>query len=125
MFLQTRRDGNAAKRFFNRLLIVHGGEPGKIVTDKLGSYAVAHQKLAPDSIHDTSRHANNRAELSHQPTRVRERGAVNERNRLLAVARHCPNRSHVNVVKALEEAPEAFLGVLECANFGKLIVKAT
>jgi len=28
----------------------------------------------PESIHDTSQYANNRAELSHQPTRVRERG---------------------------------------------------
>jgi putative transposase len=27
-----------------------------------------------DTIHDTSRYVNNRAELSHQPTRVRERG---------------------------------------------------
>ncbi len=29
---------------------------------------------SPDTIHDTSQYANNRAELSHQPTRVRERG---------------------------------------------------
>ena len=28
----------------------------------------------PDVIHDTGQHTNNRAELSHQPTRVRERG---------------------------------------------------
>ncbi len=28
----------------------------------------------PDTIHDTSQYANNRAELSHEPTRVRERG---------------------------------------------------
>jgi len=28
----------------------------------------------PDVVHDTSQYANNRAELSHQPTRVRERG---------------------------------------------------
>ena len=42
--------------------------------DKLGSYGVAHRELIPDAIHDTSRYANNRAELSHQPTRVRERG---------------------------------------------------
>ncbi|MCH7672004.1 MAG: IS6 family transposase [Proteobacteria bacterium] len=30
--------------------------------------------LIPETIHDTSRYANNRAELSHEPTRVRERG---------------------------------------------------
>ena len=74
VFLQMRRDGNAAKRFFKRLLKKHRSEPRRIVTDKLRSYGVAHRELIPDSIHDTSRYANNRAELSHQPTRVGERG---------------------------------------------------
>lgn len=74
VFLQARRDGKAAKRFFKRLLKVHHGEPRKIVTDKLRSYGVAHRELVPEAIHDTSQYANNRAELSHQPTRVRERG---------------------------------------------------
>ncbi len=74
VFLQKRRDGRAAKRFFKRLLRNHQGEPRKIVTDKLGSYGVAHRELIPETIHDTSRYANNRAELSHEPTRVRERG---------------------------------------------------
>ena len=74
VFLQARRDGAAAKRFFKRLLKAHHGEPRKIVTDKLRSYGVAHRELIPDTIHDTSQYANNRAELSHQPTRVRERG---------------------------------------------------
>ena len=74
VFLQHRRDGQAAKRFFKRLLKTHRREPRKIVTDKLRSYGVAHRELIPDTIHDTSQYANNRAELSHQPTRVRERG---------------------------------------------------
>ena len=74
VFLQTRRDARAAKRFFKRLLKRHGGEPRKIVTDKLRSYGVAHRELIPDSIHDTSQYANNRVEQSHEPTRVRERG---------------------------------------------------
>ena len=68
VYLQKRRDGAAAKRFFKRLLKNHQGEPRKIVTDKLRSYGVAHRELIPDSIHDTSQYANNRAELSHQPT---------------------------------------------------------
>ncbi len=73
VFLQRRRDGRAAKRFFKRLLRANGSEPRRIVTDKLRSYGVAHRELIPDTIHDTSQYANNRAELSHQPTRVRER----------------------------------------------------
>jgi putative transposase len=73
VFLQRRRDGKAAKCFFKRLLKTHQMEPRKIVTDKLRSYGVAHRDLIPDTIHDTSQYANNRAELSHQATRVRER----------------------------------------------------
>jgi len=74
VYLQARRDGKAAKRFFKRLLKNHHDEPRKIVTDKLRSYVVVHRELIPDTIHDTTQYANNRAEVSHQPTRVRERG---------------------------------------------------
>jgi putative transposase len=74
VYLQARRDGKAAKRFFKRLLRSHRGEPRKIVTDKLRSYGVAHRELIPEAIHDTSQYANNRAEQSHEATRVRERG---------------------------------------------------
>jgi putative transposase len=74
VFLQNRRDAKAAKRFFGRLLKKHKGVPREIVTDKLRSYGVAHRELTPETIHNTEKYANNRAELSHQPTRVRERG---------------------------------------------------
>ena len=69
VFLQAGRGGKVATRFFKHLLKAHGGKPRKLVTDKLGSYDVAHRELLPDTIHDTSRYANNRAELSHQPCR--------------------------------------------------------
>jgi putative transposase len=74
VFLQARRDGAAAKCLFRRLLRSHGGEPRKIVTDKLRSYGVAHRELMPDVIHSTEQYENNRAEQSHEATRVRERG---------------------------------------------------
>jgi putative transposase len=74
VFLQKRRDGAAAKRFLKRLLKKHQAEPRKIVTDKLRSYDVAHRELVPDTIHDKTQYANNRAEVSYQPTRIRERG---------------------------------------------------
>jgi putative transposase len=74
VYLQAKRDGAAAKRFFKRLIRNHGGEPRKIVTDKLRSYGVAHRELMPDVIYDTSQYANNLAEQSHEPTRVRKRG---------------------------------------------------
>ncbi len=65
VFMQRRRDAKAAKRFFKRVLKTHRNEPRKIVTDKLRSYGVAHRELIPDTIHDTTQYANNRAELSH------------------------------------------------------------
>jgi len=74
LYLQDKRDGAAAKRFFRRLLRSHGEAPRKIVTDKLRSYGVAHRELMPDVIHDTSQYANNRAVQFHEETRVRERG---------------------------------------------------
>ena len=74
VYLQGKRDGAAAKRFFKRLLWSHGAEPRKIVTDKLRSYGVAHRELIPETIHSTEQYENNRAEQSHEATRVRERG---------------------------------------------------
>ena len=74
VYLQAKRDGAAAKRFFKRLLRSHGGQPRKIVTDKLRSYPVAHREVMPETIHSTQQYENNRAEQSHEATRVRERG---------------------------------------------------
>ena len=47
--------------------------PRVIVTDKLKSYAAAKRKILPRVEHRQSRYLNNRAEVSHQPTRRRER----------------------------------------------------
>jgi len=74
VYIQVKRDGVAAKRFFRRLLRSHDSEPRKIVTDKLRSYGVAHRELIPEAIHSTKQYENNRAEQSHEATRVRERG---------------------------------------------------
>ena len=84
VFLQARRDGKAARRFFKRLLKRHQDEPRKIVTDQLRSYGVAHRELIPEALHDTSQYANSRAELSHQPSRVRERGMRRFKSRVQA-----------------------------------------
>lgn len=48
-------------------------KPHRPVTDKLRSYSVAHRDVLPSVTHDTRQYANNRAEVSHQPTRQRER----------------------------------------------------
>jgi len=74
VYLQAKRDGAAAKRFFRRLTKNHQGEPRKVVTDKPRSYPVAHREVMPEAIHVTNRYANNRVEQSHETTRARERG---------------------------------------------------
>ena len=73
ILVQPRRDRRAAQRFFGRLLKGQGAEPRRLVTDKLKSYSAARRDTMPLVVHDTSRYANNRAEVSHQPTRQRER----------------------------------------------------
>ncbi len=73
ILVQARRDAQAAKRFFKRLLTSLQYEPRVIVTDKLRSYGVAQRQLLPDVEHRQSRYLNNRAENSHRPTRRRER----------------------------------------------------
>src|SRR5262245_38194529 len=67
------RNAVAAKRFFRTLLKNLEYVPRVIVTDKLGSYQVAHRELLASVEHRRSKYLNNRIENSHQPTRQRER----------------------------------------------------
>ena len=67
ILVQKRRDANAAKRFFRRLLTGLDYVPRVIVTDKLRSYRVAKRHLLPDVEQRQSRYLNNRAENSHRP----------------------------------------------------------
>lgn len=73
MLVQSRRDRCAAERFFRKVLKGQGCEPRRLITDKLRSYSAAHRTVMPSVVHDTTRDENNRAEVSHQPTRQRER----------------------------------------------------
>ncbi len=73
ILVQRKRNARAAKRFFRKLLKGQGVTPWRLVTDKLRSYSVAHREVLPSAAHDTEQYANNRAEVSHQPTRLRER----------------------------------------------------
>ena len=73
ILVQSRRNAKAAKRFFRKLLKGLQYVPRVIVTDKLGSYAAAKREILPGVEHRQSRYLNNRAEVSHQPTRRRER----------------------------------------------------
>jgi putative transposase len=73
ILVQPRRNRQAAKKFFRKLLQRLQYVPRVIITDKLGSYAAAKAEALPDVLHIHDKRANNRAENSHQPTRERER----------------------------------------------------
>ena len=73
ILVQSRRNAKAAKRFFKKLLKGLQYVPRVIVTDKLRSYGAAKRQILPGVEHRQSRYLNNRAEVSHQPTRRRER----------------------------------------------------
>ena len=66
---QRYRNARAATRFFRKLLKGQGTAPWRLVTDKLRSYSAAHREVMSSVTHDTQQHANNRPEVSHQPTR--------------------------------------------------------
>jgi len=70
---QSRRNKRAALKLMRKLLNKQGYSPDKIVTDKLGSYSAALRTLGLEHLHVTGGRLNNRAEVSHQPTRRRER----------------------------------------------------
>ena len=73
ILMQRRRNGRAATRFVRKLLKQQQRSPNRFVTDKLGSYRVAHRAERASVPHDTTQYANNRIEASHRRTRIRER----------------------------------------------------
>jgi putative transposase len=73
VLVQSRRNCQAAKRFFRKLLRGLRYAPRVLITDKLKSYAAAKVQIMPGVEHRQQKGSNNRAELSHQPTRQRER----------------------------------------------------
>ncbi len=73
ILVQSRRNKKAAKRFFRKLLKGLQYVPRVIITDKLRSYSAAKAEILPGVEHRQHKGLNNRAENSHQPTRVREK----------------------------------------------------
>ena len=72
ILVQRRRNKQAAKKFFRKLLRGLQYIPRVIITDKLKSYGAATREILPGVEHRQSRYLNNRCENSHRPTRQRE-----------------------------------------------------
>ena len=73
ILVQPRRNRHAAVRFFRTLLKNQRHVPRRLITDKLRSYLAACRTVMPSVLNCTDQYANSRAEVSHQPTRQRER----------------------------------------------------
>jgi len=73
ILVQKRKDKKTAKRFFKKLLKKQGRVPHELMTDKPKSYGSAKKEVMPSVTHIQEKHANNRAENSHQRTRQQER----------------------------------------------------
>jgi len=97
ILVQSRRNKQAAKKFFRKLLKGCQYVPRVLITDKLGSYAAAKKEVLSGVEHRMHKRLNNRAENSHQPTRQRERTmrrfkSAGHAQRFLAA--HGPIREH-------------------------------
>jgi putative transposase len=109
ILVQSRRNKQAAKTFFKKLLKSLHYVPRVVITDKLKSYGAAKREILPGVEHRQHRSLNNRAENSHQPMRQRERHmqgfkSPGHAQRFLAV--YGPIAQHFRPRRHLFSAPE-------------------
>jgi len=118
ILVQSRRNKQAAKKFFRKLLKGCQYVPRVLITDKLASYGAAKKELLPSVEHRQHKRLNNRAENSHQPTRQRERTmrrfkTAGHAHRLLAapgpIREHfCPRRHRLGAKRYRAVLQERF-----------------
>jgi transposase-like protein len=65
VFVSTRRDSTAARRFFERAIGTTKTRPVEVVTDRAPTYPLVVEELVPAAWHRTDRYANNRIEADH------------------------------------------------------------
>ena len=73
VLVQRRRDTCAARKLMRKLVKRQGFAPAVVTTDRLRSYGAALTELGLSARHEQGLRKNNRAEVSHQPVRRRER----------------------------------------------------
>ena len=73
VLVQRRRGKRAARRLMRKLPRKQGFAPTEVTTDRLRSYGAAFTEIGLAARHEQGLRKNNRAEVSHQPVRRRER----------------------------------------------------
>jgi transposase-like protein len=72
VMVSVRRDGQAARRFFQRALVC-AARPVEVVTDRAAVYPSVLDELLPEAFHNCEKYANNRVEADHGRLKARLR----------------------------------------------------
>jgi transposase, IS6 family len=91
VLVSQRRDGRAARRFFERAIGTAKVVAVEIVTDRAPTYPVVLEELLPAAWHRTDRYANNRVEADHGRPKARlrpMRGLKRDRSTTIVIAGH-------------------------------------
>jgi transposase-like protein len=90
-YVSPRRDGKAARRFFERAITTTGVTPVEVVTDRAPTYPLVLEELLPAAWHRTDRYANNSVEADHSRLKARlrpMRGLQQDRSARIVIAGH-------------------------------------
>ena len=91
MFVTSRRDVRAARRFFERAIGTTKRTPVEVITDKAAAYPAMLEELLPGAWHRTDRYANNHIEADHGCLKARlgpMRGLKQDRSAKIVIAGH-------------------------------------
>jgi transposase-like protein len=91
VFMSTRRDAAAARRFFKRAIRTTKVTPIEVVTDRAPAYLTVLDGLLEATWHRTERYANNRVEADHGRLKARlgpMRGLKQDRSASIVLAGH-------------------------------------
>ena len=91
VLVSKRRDGDAARRFFQRALTTLKVTPTEVVTDAAPIYPGVLDELVPAAWHHVERYANNRIEADHSQLKQRlrpMRGLRTDRTTAVIIAGH-------------------------------------
>jgi transposase-like protein len=91
VFVSTRRDATAARRFFERAIGTTKVRPAEVMTDQAPVYPMVLEEMLPAAWHRTDRYANNRVEADHGRLKARlrpMRGLKQDRSARVIIAGH-------------------------------------
>jgi transposase-like protein len=91
VFVSSRRDTMAARRFFERAIGTTKVTPVEVVTDQAATYPMVLEELLPAAWHRTDQYANNRIEADHGRLKARlrpMRGLKQDRSATVVIAGH-------------------------------------